>query len=1342
MKKRFFLLAMVLCFKLITAVSQVWNTVNVATIKTSANRAEDPTNLIVDVPTAGYLSNILPADPAALVVSLKITGKLNDADINYLRSYLPLLANLDISEATYYLSNFQDQAFNGKTSLQRVKLPKHLTAIGTNAFSNCPSLKRVVLPDSLRTISYYAFQNCSLLDSVILPAKTATIHYHAFENCYALQSIALPKGLTYLSNNVFRNCTSLKTVSLSDTLTTINESTFYNCTSLEQVHLPSKMTAINNYAFSKCSSLESIELPVTLTGIGYESFAYCTSLKSIVLPNYLTSLQSFAFRECRALENVVFPTNFESISEYTFYICPALKTVTLPTNLVSIGAYAFYNCSSLQKLALPSVTQTIGNNAFQYCSMLDSLICPATITQIGSYAFSSCSSLKMAKLPSNLTIINEGLFNYCTSLDSIVFPVGLTQIGHYAFRDCNALKGQLILPEYLTNIGYIAFSNCGYSSCKSLAPTPPSLYEVSTSLGNLRVVFVPVAAVSAYQNAWSGFLIIGGDSIKKVDVTLTSAGTMGDAILQTDPLLYLKDVHQLTVTGPMNATDLSVIKQSMPSLVFLNLKHAVLAQIPDNQFQNKNLMLDIILPDSLTTIGTRSFYGCTNLREIRIPKKVISIPDYAFQYCSNLLSVYFSEGFASLGYQSFYNCYSLENIILPTSLTYMGPECFAYCYKLKSINIPPNLSSINYSTFYGSSALENVHFSVGLTYVGTHAFYDCALVHIELPVSLQTIDDYAFYSNNIKRLVVPEKTTSLGPWSFGYCPIDSVSLPASLSSIEGSAFGYCTSLKNIRCEQPTPPVLDSDPFNGMDKTQCSLTVPSWTSNRYKQANIWSTFYPLYTTSHEIKDLPISADLVLSDNVRPNGTPNVTLLNQGSLTVRGNAPMATKQFTLKATFNNGWDYSYGYANNSPYYGQLISDFTSITAQKVNIGLNTNAGNWYYLTFPFDVPIDSLTINNSAQFVFRKYDGASRAANGAGSSWKTMTNDSILKSGEGYIYQCSVASELNVLPTDATKDQVFVSGNRSLNLKEYESTSLANKSWNFVGNPYPAFFDIYYIEIMAPITVWDNRYKTYKALSRTDDEYALKPYEAFFVQKPNDLSQLNFLPEGRQLTYQVIPANHSMARLRSAVNRRLINLTLSNNEYLDKCRLVINPSASISYDLESDASKFMSSQSLVPQIYTLDENGVMYAINERPLESGVIRLGCYIGEAGTYTLAVSDLAEDFGSVILSDKVQQTQTRLNGESHQFSAEVGTFDNRFELILSDIITQTEPEKEDLTNVWCTSGKIHIATKPGKTISVFSLNGVLLEEIVAQENLIQVPLNKGVYLVKVDGKTFKSVVF
>jgi BspA type Leucine rich repeat region (6 copies) len=892
----------------------------------------------------------------------------------------------------------------------------------------------------------------------------------------------------------------------------------------------------------------------------------------------------------------------------------------------------------------------------------------------------------------------------------------------------------LVLPEFLTYLGSQAFYNCGYSTCKSLPSTPPALYNTS-SLGNLRIVFVPKASEAAYKSAWSNYMIIGGDTLTSVNVTLTNAGTLGDEILKK--ISYLKDVHKLTVSGPMNTTDMTVIQQSMPSLVSLNLKAAQLVQIPDNQFNGKELLLEVILPDSMETIGYQAFRGCINLTTIRIPEKVKSLPNYTFYACSNLASIDFTEGLTSIGYECFYNCYSLEKLLLPQSLINMEPEIFIYCYKLKSVNIPPKVKTLNYNTFYNCTSLERVTFSDGLTSIGTYVFYDCALTNLVLPDNLITIDDYAFYSNNIKSVVLPAKLVNLGNYSFAYCPIDSLKLPAGLSNIESGAFGYCASLKDIRCEQPTPPVLSNDPFVGFDKTKCSLTVSSWAANMYKQANIWSSFYPVYTYNSMIKELPISGSLVLSDNVRPLGTPNVTVLNTGSLRVSGNAPLTINQFKMDVALNRY--YYYGYVDS---YGQLISESPSITASRVGIDMSAYAGLWYYLAFPFDARVDSMSINNNAQFVFRKYDGAARAANGAGSSWKTMTKDSVLKASEGYVYQSNVDALLNVLSTEASRNQMFNSTTRNVQLKEFASASPSNKNWNFVGNPYPSFFDVFYLDFTAPITVWNYANSTYQALSLADDDYILKPYEAFFVQKPNDLSQISFRPEGRQLTNAIRANRSAMAKLRSATDRTLINLNISNDTYTDKCRVVINPSASLSYDMESDASKFMSSQLSVPQLYSMDDTGVKYAINERPLESGVVRLGCYIGEAGTYTLAAINLPQDGENVILTDKLLKKQTILNSESYQFSADMGTHDNRFELSLLKNATKLVTTENNQTSVWCLDGTINVITKAGNKISVFELNGVLVKETVAKGTRIQIPLEKGVYLVNVAGKIFKSVVF
>ena len=67
---------------------------------------------------------------------------------------------------------------------------------------------------------------------------------------------------------------------------------------------------------------------------------------------------------------------------------------------------------------------------------------------------------------------------------------------------------------------------------------------------------------------------------------------------------------------------------------------------------------------------------------------------------------------------------------------------------------------------------------------------------------------------------------------------------------------------------------------------------------------------------------------------------------------------------------------------------------------------------------------------------------------------------------------------------------------------------------MGNPFPSFFNIHYIEYNAPIVVWNG--DGYIALSVKDDDYALRPLEAFFTQKRMRKSDLLFSPlDGRSI-----------------------------------------------------------------------------------------------------------------------------------------------------------------------------------------------------------------------------------
>ena len=199
--------------------------------------------------------------------------------------------------------------------------------------------------------------------------------------------------------------------------------------------------------------------------------------------------------------------------------------------------------------------------------------------------------------------------------------------------------------------------------------------------------------------------------------------------------------------------------------------------------------------------------------------------------------------------------------------------------------------------------------------------------------------------------------------------------------------------------------------------------------------------------------------------------------------------------------------------------------------------------------------------------------------------------------------------------------------------------------------------------APITCWNVNNKTYTAYSIIDDDYAILPGEAFFVQCPDEINKISFPIDGRQLT-SVIESQSGAPAFEPVANQRaLVDVELTNGEQSDKTRFVLNPNAKMDYETSCDASKFFSMESGVAQIYTI-QNGIQMAINERPADNGVVKIGIMIPENGTYTIKSERNA--LPEAVIVDNLNGTQAALTAEGYTFNAEAGTTDNRFELRLA----------------------------------------------------------------------------
>jgi hypothetical protein len=394
---------------------------------------------------------------------------------------------------------------------------------------------------------------------------------------------------------------------------------------------------------------------------------------------------------------------------------------------------------------------------------------------------------------------------------------------------------------------------------------------------------------------------------------------------------------------------------------------------------------------------------------------------------------------------------------------------------------------------------------------------------------------------------------------------------------------------------------------------------------------------------------------------------------GAVTVNSdkNNTVSLGQFTIvydpniELTRRFEWGYS-DYSSN----GSLVNYAENMRADNVTVDYWVRRDRWTFFSLPFDAQVSEIGLNfENTPFVIRKYDAAARAAGNMDETWVNMTADSVLHAGEGYILQ-STALEYNedyreyngfffkAMQT-TNKNNIFASDDVEVPLKQFASEFAHNQNWNLIGNPYPCYYNIQGMQTNAPITVWNQGSQSYEAYSPLDDVYVLNPGEAFFVQRPVNESSIVFIEEGRQARRdQVKDLVYGARSAMKMADRYVFNITISDGETTDRTRIVINEEAKAGYEQDKDASKFMSLNDEVAQIYSVAD--AKYAINERPMANGEVKLGVHFGKQGTYTIALNTKVD--AEVVLVDLLTGKEIRLDGsEGYTFEANEGDVEDRF---------------------------------------------------------------------------------
>ena len=283
------------------------------------------------------------------------------------------------------------------------------------------------------------------------------------------------------------------------------------------------------------------------------------------------------------------------------------------------------------------------------------------------------------------------------------------------------------------------------------------------------------------------------------------------------------NIESLKITGVLNDVDFLFIYRMMPNLKNLDIAEVNITALPIQAFYKSTNVENLILPNTLITIGEEMFYQ-SKLKTVVIPANATTIGNSAFEQCASLISIDIPANVETIGTAVFWGCSSLTTVTFEKGSqlktigggsSYYG--AFSYCTALTSIEIPASVETIGASAFKGCSSLATVTFENGsqLKTIGggsysSGAFSDCtALTSIEIPASVETIEAAAFIYCSSLATVTFENGSQLKTIEGGYpssgtfadcTALTSIEIPASVETIEAAAFKGCSSLATVTFE--------------------------------------------------------------------------------------------------------------------------------------------------------------------------------------------------------------------------------------------------------------------------------------------------------------------------------------------------------------------------------------------------------------------------------------------------------------------------------------------------------------------------------------------------------------
>lgn len=270
---------------------------------------------------------------------------------------------------------------------------------------------------------------------------------------------------------------------------------------------------------------------------------------------------------------------------------------------------------------------------------------------------------------------------------------------------------------------------------------------------------------------------------------------------------------------------------------------ANLTQIQAKAFYGLDIA-DVVLPESLTTLGSDAFSCNDAVQSVEIPSKVTSY-SHSFSRCSSLTEITVdtaNRSFASnagvlmnddgdtiyqypAGKTGSYTIPAdvdtiasyafsgsqITRMEITSSVSTIGAGAFSYCDSLSQFTVSSDNRSFAVSSgvLLSANSTQLVAYPAGkagteysipsrVTAVIGSAFAGSSLQTVTFPSSVDSVGDYAFADSALTSLTLNSGLNDIGVGAFSGCvSLSEATIPSSVTSISESSFEGCTSLRSV-----------------------------------------------------------------------------------------------------------------------------------------------------------------------------------------------------------------------------------------------------------------------------------------------------------------------------------------------------------------------------------------------------------------------------------------------------------------------------------------------------------------------------------------------------------------